>query len=239
MTDSPLSLHQLTKHYETIHALQEVTFSLNSGEIFGLIGLNGAGKTTLIKTVLQLTSATRGEARIFGIPHTEVRSRNHLAYLPEKFQPSKYLTGYEYLDLSASYYKLKLDTQKAQEIALALDFPVEKLGHKISSYSKGTAQKIGLIGTFLLDRPLLILDEPMSGLDPMARIRLKQKMQRYREQGHTLFFSSHILSDMDEICDRVAILHQGTLRYLGTPQDFKQDYPAASLEASFLNAIAA
>jgi ABC-2 type transport system ATP-binding protein len=238
-TEIPIAITHLSKHYDALVALRDVSLSLQRQEIFGLIGLNGAGKTTLIKALLQLTSATSGEIQLFGIAGEEVRARRNLSYLPEKFQPSKYLTGYEYLALCVSYYQLKLDKNAAQEIAQALDFPIEKLSHKIASYSKGTAQKLGLIGAFLVNRPLLVLDEPMSGLDPMARIRLKQKMQSYRDAGNTLFFSSHILSDMDEICDRVAILHQGELRYLGTPQAFKQQYPEATLEASFLQAIAA
>lgn len=239
MTTTPLAIHQVTKRYDTLTALDAVTLSLNAGEIFGLIGLNGAGKTTLIKSVLQLTTASQGEITIFGASATQVSTREKLSYLPEKFQPSKYLTGYEYLDLSLSYYGAKLNKETAAEVATALDFPVEKLAHKISSYSKGTAQKIGLIGAFLVNRPLLILDEPMSGLDPLARIRLKQKMQAYRDAGNTLFFSSHILSDIDEICDRIGILHAGKIRYIGTPQDFKKQYPAENLENSFLGAIAA
>lgn len=235
----PLHVENVSKRYGTLAALNEVTLSLKTGEIFGLIGLNGAGKTTLIKTVLQLTPASSGEITLFGQNATEVATRKKLSYLPEKFQPSKYLTGYEYLDLSLSYYGEKLDREAAAETAQALDFPVEKLAQKISSYSKGTAQKIGLIGAFLVNRPLLILDEPMSGLDPLARIRLKQKMQAYRDAGNTLFFSSHILSDIDEICDRIAILHEGTLRHTGTPKEFKGNYPAENLENSFLAAIAA
>jgi ABC-2 type transport system ATP-binding protein len=235
----PLFIEHVSKKYETIEALKDVSLQLKQGEIFGLIGLNGAGKTTLIKIILQLTSADTGEIKILEKPAEDVSARRNLSYLPEKFQPSKYLTGYEYLDLSLSYYGGKLDKEMAKEVAEALDFPAEKLAHKISSYSKGTAQKIGLIGAFLVARPLLVLDEPMSGLDPLARIRLKQKMQQYRDAGNTLFFSSHILSDMDEICDRVAILHHGVLRYLGTPQEFKKEFPAETLENSFLSAIAA
>jgi ABC-2 type transport system ATP-binding protein len=238
-SSAPLHIQNVSKDYDKLAALSGVTLSLHSGEIFGLIGLNGAGKTTLLKSILQLTRATSGEIHIFGQNAAEVSTRKKLSYLPEKFQPSKYLTGYEYLDLSLSYYGQRLNKDSAAETAEALDFPVEKLKHKISSYSKGTAQKIGLIGAFLVDRPLLILDEPMSGLDPLARIRLKQKMQTYRDAGNTLFFSSHILSDIDEICNRIGILHQGTLRHTGTPKEFKGSFPAENLENSFLAAIAA
>ncbi len=236
---SPLNVQNATKRYEKFTALDNASLELKAGEIFGLIGLNGAGKTTLIKTILQLTVEQQGDVYLFGQPAREVTSRRNLAYLPEKFQPSKYLTGLEYLDLCLSYYGEKLNRQTAEETAAALDFPPEKLSQKISSYSKGTAQKVGLIATFLVNRPLLILDEPMSGLDPLARIRLKARMRAYRDAGNTIFFSSHILSDIDEICDRIAILHAGKLRYTGTPKDFKGSYPAENLENSFLSAIAA
>lgn len=245
MTENPappqaatLAVQHISKRYDALIALNDFSLTLQCGEIFGLIGLNGAGKTTLIKTILQLTTASQGSISLFGQNATDVSTRKKLSYLPEKFHPSKYLTGYEFLELSLSYYGAKLDRNDAVDTARALDFPVDKLKSQISSYSKGTAQKIGLIGAFLVNRPLLILDEPMSGLDPLARIRLKQKMQSYRDAGNTLFFSSHILSDIDEICDRIAILHEGQLRYTGTPREFKEKFPAESLEVSFLQAIA-
>jgi ABC-2 type transport system ATP-binding protein len=203
------------------------------------VGLNGVGKTTLIKIILQLTPSDSGEVSIFGTPTTEVASRKHLSYLPEKFQPSRYLKGMEYLDLCLSYYGKKLDKDLARKTAEELDLGGAKLDMKVGSYSKGMGQKLGLVGAFLADTPLLILDEPMSGLDPLARIKLKKKIMEARQQGKTIFFSSHILADIDEICDRIAIIHGGGLRFYGTPADFKKTHPADSLEMSFLDAIAA
>jgi ABC-2 type transport system ATP-binding protein len=233
----PLSLHAVSKQYENLIALQDVSLTLQPQEIFGLIGLNGAGKTTLIKSILQLTSPDSGEIRVFDIPAQEVKARQNLVYLPEKFLPSKYLTGKEYLELSVSYYGQALHADAMEQEAVALDFPLEKLTHKIASYSKGTAQKLGLMGVFLTQRPLIILDEPMSGLDPLARIRLKQRMKACKAAGSTLFFSSHILSDIDEICDRMAILHHGQLRYSGAAAAFKSEDSTANLEQCFLAAI--
>jgi ABC-2 type transport system ATP-binding protein len=235
----PIQAKQVHKNYDQQTVLNNVSLSLNSGEIFGLIGLNGVGKTTLIKIILQLTSADSGEVFIFDKNATDVSSRRNLAYLPEKFQPSRYLRGMEYLDLALSYYGKKLDKELARKTAEDLDLPGSKLDNKISSYSKGMGQKIGLVGAILADTPLLILDEPMSGLDPLARIKLKQKLKECKAQGKTVFFSSHILADLDEICDRVGIIHGGEMRFTGTPAEFKKQHPAETLELSFLGAIAA
>lgn len=236
---TPLSITNISKSYGNHHVLDNVSLSLKEGEIFGLIGLNGIGKTTMIKCILQLSHADSGAASFFGIDSLKDDSRQNIAYLPEKFFPSKHLRGYEYLDLCLDYYGLKLDKEEAKKAAQDLELDVEALDNRISSYSKGMGQKIGLIGAFLSKRPLLILDEPMSGLDPKARIALKKKLLHYRDEGNTIFFSSHILADIDEICDRVAIIHDTKIRYLGTPKSFKEEFPETSLEQSFLTAIAA
>ncbi len=238
MSQIPFSIEHFSKSYDGRKVLDDISLELKHGEIFGLIGLNGIGKTTLIKCLLRLAYADSGKAEIFGVKSDNDDSRMKLAYLPEKFHPSKYLSGYEYLSFCLDYYHMKLDKPAARELAAALELAPEALDKRISSYSKGMGQKIGLIGAFLSQRPLLILDEPMSGLDPKARIALKRKLIDYRNAGNTVFFSSHILADMEEICDRVGIIHDTKIRYLGTPAGFKKEYPEASLEQSFLKAIA-
>lgn len=235
----PIAIDGVGKCYGKQRVLSDVSFSLKKGETFGLIGLNGVGKTTLIKMILQLIRANEGSVKLFGEPATDKESRKHLSYLPEKFQPSRYLKGMEFLEFALSYYGETLDKAEAEKTAEALDLDPKRLYDKISSYSKGMGQKVGLVGAFLVNRPLLILDEPMSGLDPLARIRLKKKMQEYKEAGNTTFFSSHILSDIDEICDRIGVIHDGGLQFLGTPAEFKRKFPAESLESSFLDSLAA
>lgn len=235
----PLKIDSIKKSYGKHQVLNNISMHLEPNEIFGLIGLNGIGKTTLIKSILQLTRSDAKHASLFGVDTTSDKARKKVAYLPEKFHPSKHLKGYEYLELNLDYYGLELNKTQANQYARDLDLNVEKLNQKISSYSKGMGQKIGLIGAFLSQCPLLILDEPMSGLDPLARIALKKKMIEYRKEGNTIFFSSHILADMDEICDRVGIIHNGRIRYIGTPESFKKEFPQESLEKSFLQAIAA
>ncbi len=237
MSTAPLSVESVYKSYGSHHVLDDVSFALKEGEIFGLVGLNGVGKTTLIKILLDLSSADKGEATIFGEPSDTVRARKRVSYLPEKFAPSRYLKGYEYLSLSLSYYGKKLDIEAARTLAKELDLDPNVLSRKVGSYSKGMGQKLGLIGAFLVDQPFMILDEPMSGLDPRARIALKEVMLRARRQGKTLFFSSHILSDIDEICDRIGIIHGTKLVYIGKAADFKPTFGETSLERAFLRAI--
>jgi len=234
---APLTVHGVHKSYEGRKVLEAIDFALNQGEIFGLVGLNGAGKTTLIKIILDLAKAEAGQAQIFGASTSRRETRRQLSYLPEKFQPSRYLKGFEYLDLSLSYYGKKLNSEQAKRGAKGLDLNPQVLDDRVGSYSKGMGQKLGLLGAFLIDAKLLILDEPMSGLDPRARILLKEMLLAARGEGKTIFFSSHILSDIDEICDRIGVIHEGKLFFIGTPAEFKSRYKDASLEKAFLNSI--
>ena len=141
--------------------------------------------------------------------------------------------------MALSYYGKKLDVEQAKQYARALDLDPGVLELRVGSYSKGMGQKLGLLGAFMVDAELLILDEPMSGLDPGARIKLKDMLLNERARGKTIFFSSHILSDIDEICDRIGVIHNGRLYFIGTPGDFKQKYDPSSLEKAFLKAIEA
>jgi ABC-2 type transport system ATP-binding protein len=235
----PLHIENVFKSYGKHRVLEDISFSLQPGEIFGLVGLNGAGKTTLIKLLLDLANANAGSAKVFGQASTTVKAREQLSYLPEKFSPSRYLKGFEHLALALSYYGKKLDRDKARTLASELDLNPDVLDRKVGSYSKGMGQKLGLIGAFMVDQPFMILDEPMSGLDPRARIALKEVMLRAKREGKTLFFSSHILSDIDEICDRIGIIHDSKLVYLGTAATFKPTFGEDSLERAFLKAIGA
>jgi ABC-2 type transport system ATP-binding protein len=234
----PLDVRNVSKRYGDNLVLDNVSLALRPGELFGLIGLNGVGKTTLIKTILDLSRPDSGEITLFGESCSDAKARRHISYLPEKFQPSRYLRGREYLELSLSYYNRKYDAERARQAAIAVDLEPEKLEFKVGAYSKGMGQKLGLMGAFLVDAPFLILDEPMSGLDPRARILLKEKLLECKREGKTIFFSSHILSDIDEICDRIGVISNSKLIFLGTPQEFKQTHPTETLEKSFLKAIA-
>jgi ABC-2 type transport system ATP-binding protein len=234
---SPVRTAAIHKSYAKRKVLENIDFALTPGEIFGLIGVNGAGKTTLIKILLDLAKADEGGAFIFDIPTTHIDARAKLSYLPEKFQPSRYLKGMEYLDLALSYYGKSLDRDVARKQAEAFDLRPEALDARVGSYSKGMGQKLGLLGAFMVGASLLVLDEPMSGLDPGARIKLKSRLLEEKAAGRTIFFSSHILSDIDEICDRIGVIHDGRLAFIGTPAEFKSRQGESSLEKAFLKVI--
>lgn len=234
---APLLVQDIHKSYGKHKVLENIDFSLNTGEIFGLIGLNGAGKTTLIKIMLDLITCENGGIEIAGISARNINARKNLSYLPEKFQPSRYLKGMEYLELALSYYGKSLDKEAARKKAIELDLNPDVLSLRVGSYSKGMGQKLGLVGAFLVDSSFLILDEPMSGLDPSARIKLKNELLANKQAGKTIFFSSHILSDIDEICDRIGVIHDGKLCFIGTPQAFKEKMLEKSLEQAFLRVI--
>lgn len=234
---APLFIDGVSKSFGAHHVLEQISLDLKEGEIFGLIGLNGVGKTTLIKIILDLIQADKGKVSMFGQATTSVGARSNLSYLPEKFSPSRYLYGHEYLSLSLAYYHRKLDIEAARIMAASLDLDPRVLEEKVGGYSKGMGQKLGLTGAFMVDQPFMILDEPMSGLDPSARIKLKEVMLQAKAQGKTIFFSSHILADIDEVCDRIGVIHDTKLLYVGTPEAFKPIYKETTLEKAFLRAI--
>ena len=234
---TPLNIEAVNKNFGQKRVLKDVSLSVETGQIYGLIGLNGVGKTTLIKIILNLLPADKGEAKFYGADVNIPEGRGNIAYLPEKFQPSPFLKGYEFLSLALSYHGKKLDIEEAKEKAQMLNLSPDMLAHRVSKYSKGMGQKLGLLSVLLADTPLLILDEPMSGLDPSARIKLKNILQELKAKGKTVFFSSHILSDIEEICDKIAIINDGSLIYEGTSESFLSEYEEKNLEMAFLKAI--
>lgn len=218
--------------------LKNINLEVNKNEIFGFIGLNGQGKTTLIKIILDLLDQDEGEVEIFGVSRILPESRRKVCYLPEKFQPSLHQTGYEFLNFVLGFYQIKFDEVKAFELCDSLELNHSFLHQKIHKYSKGMTQKLGLMAVFLSKADLIILDEPMSGLDPLARINLKRELMAYKKNGKAVFFSSHILSDMDEICDNIAVLHNAQIKFCGIPLDLKKKFAKDSLDQAFLAQIA-
>ncbi len=232
----PLKISEISKSFSS-KVLDQISFDVKPNEIFGFIGLNGIGKTTLIKIILDLLDQDHGEVEIFGVSRLLPSARKKVCYLPEKFQPSAHLKGEEFVKFVLDFYGKKFDTKKAQQICTSLDLNFEFLKQKVTKYSKGMTQKLGLLAVFLSEAELIILDEPMSGLDPKARIALKRELLAYKKAGKTIFFSSHILSDMDEICDSIAVLHNTKIAYYGTPQGFKKNHNEDSLDKAFLKEI--
>lgn len=235
----PLEIVGLNKNFKSNSVLQNVSLKVEKGQIFGLIGLNGVGKTTMIKIILGLLSQDSGTVKLFGEEASDKEARKKLSFLPEKFHPSQFLKGEEFLDLTCAYYGKEYVEAEAFRLARLLGLKPEVLHNRVSSYSKGMGQKLGLLSSMLVGAPFLMLDEPMSGLDPSARIALKDAMIDYvkADKNNTIFFSSHILSDIDEICDNIAILHDSRIIYQGKPDKFKKELKEKSLERAFLKAI--
>jgi len=217
--------------------ISDISLQTQPGEFFGLIGLNGAGKTTLIKSILGLRSQREGEISIFGKPCTNAESKQNLAYLPERFDPPWFLTGLEFLRFSLKLYGQKVSDDVFYEYAEKLALDKNALKRRVQTYTKGMRQKLGLLGTVLTNCKLLILDEPMSGLDPRARTLVKDMLMNIKSEGRTIFLSSHILADMDEICDNVAVLHDGHIQFTGTPSNLKKQTHCENLERAFLHFI--
>lgn len=240
----PVLLHiqNVYKSYEALPSLRSVSLELSVGETYGLIGLNGAGKTTLIKCMLDLQRANSGTITIAGIDSGDRMARAQLVYMPEKFAPPDYMNGMDYLVyINRAHRQKALPKGKLQKQAFSLCDELEldntALSKSVRAYSKGMLQKLGLIGCLLSDKPFLILDEPMSGLDPKARVLFRTAIQRLKEAGKTVLLCTHILNDIEILCDRVGILHQGQLLFSGTPQECCERFSANDLEQAFLNCL--
>ena len=201
-----LDIQHLAKNYGKLRVLHPLTLAIARGECFGLVGMNGAGKTTLIKCLLDFCDIDGGAIRILGTPHTETRARRPLAFLPENFLPPHSLTGRDFVQYMLALRELPYSEDATRALCVALDLDKQALDRQARSYSKGMTQKLGLAACFLSQAQLFVLDEPMSGLDPKARALLKRKLAELKQAGKTVFFSSHVLADVEEICDRMAIL---------------------------------
>ncbi len=232
-----ISVRELAAVYGKERVLRDVSFSVDQGEVFGLAGLNGAGKTTLIKVLLGLRDADKGEARIFGVSAGEQSVRRRLAYLPERFDPPWFLSGMDFLKFSVRLYNREWCENEALEAAEGFGLAPTVLKRRAHTYSKGMRQKLGLLSTMIAGCDLLLLDEPMSGLDPLSRVQVKKALLNLQKRGATIFFSSHVLSDMQEICSRLAVLDDGHIPYVGTPAQMVKKTAAKSLENAFLHCI--
>lgn len=232
-----IDFNGVCKRFDGHAALRSVSFAVPSGSIFGLVGLNGAGKTTLIKSLMDFSFPDSGEIRIFAQPATEAMARGAVAYLSERFVPPAYLTGLEYLQMMARLYGVEFDDERIAAAAAAIDFDVKYLGMRVGSYSKGSGQKLGIAAVLLSEQRLLVLDEPMSGLDPRARACLKAQIMAEQRRGATVLFSSHSLADIDELCNSFAVLHEGAIRFLGAAAELRSRTGEAALDAAFLKVI--
>ncbi len=215
-----LRVNNLTKDYASVRALDDLSIEVKRGECFGLLGPNGAGKTTLIKILLNLISASSGTVSIFNQPVANESIREKIGYLPEKVRMYDFLMGREFLDFQGKLYGMKPAVRKEQvEKCLKTVGMSEDGSRKIGEYSKGMVQRIGLAQALLNSPDLLLLDEPAAGLDPISNKEMRDILLQLKEKGVTIFINSHLLSEVEMICDRVAILHRGRLVRTGTKQE--------------------
>lgn len=237
MTFPALEFRQVSKRYGHTDALKAVTFSVSGGECFGLVGENGAGKTTLLKCLLDFCETDSGDMHIQGVPHTAPHARAALSFLPERFVPPYYLTGRDFLRYMLALQNQTFQDELATPMLTALDLDKSALTKPVRAFSKGMTQKLGLVASLLSGKAITVLDEPTSGLDPKARALLKQALRRMKEAGRTVFLTSHALADVAELCDRMAVLHQGRLQFAGTPAELCVQTGKADLEQAFLRCI--
>ncbi len=204
---------------QKIESLKNCNLTVYQGETFGLLGQNGAGKTTLLKTLLGIVLPTSGEGMLLGQPIGDRSVKEKIGYLPENPYFYDYLTGWEFLEFVAGLFQIPTSIQK-QRIPELLDLvglsKSAAIRKQLRQYSKGMLQRVGMAQALINDPELVFLDEPMSGLDPMGRYQIREIIVSLKEKGKTIFFNSHVLSDVEKICDRVAILAQGELICIGT-----------------------
>src|SRR3984957_18564724 len=218
-------------------AVDRLTLSVGTGEVFGFLGPNGAGKTTTMNVLLGFVNATSGTAKLFGVDVREPIARQRIGYLPELTYYYKFLTAEELLRFYAKIFGMnRADADRRIDELIKLVELEHARKRPIKSYSKGMQQRVGLAQALINNPDLLILDEPTSGLDPIGRMKVREIIQRLKNEGKTVFFSSHELGEVETVCDRVAILHQGQLKVEGKVNDLLQKYQT-HLEQIFLQII--
>lgn len=236
-----IEINNLTKDYETgfwrkrkVRALDGLTLSVESGQIFGFLGANGAGKTTTLKLLMRLIYPTAGTARILSRDISDVGMHARIGYLPENPYFYDYLTAREFLNYCGELFGQDRSTRERRTEELLTRVNLEKKGwdRQLRKFSKGMLQRVGLAQALVNDPEIVFLDEPMSGLDPVGRREVRDLIASLRTQGRTVFMCSHILSDIEVLCDSVAILKHGRLAHTGSLEELR------TREASTVEVIA-
>jgi ABC-2 type transport system ATP-binding protein len=209
---SVIRTEKLTKHYGRIEALRGVSLSVERGQIFGLLGQNGAGKTTLVKILLGITGLTEGTAQLLGEPVGATRVRRRVGYLPEDHRFPDYHTGASLLDFYGALLEVpRVERRKRIPEVLELVGLKGRMHYKIRTYSKGMKQRLGIAQAIFHNPELIFFDEPTDGVDPVGRRHIRDMMQTLKREDKTIFINSHLLGEVELICDRVAILQQGEM----------------------------
>ena len=201
---------------QKVRALKALDLEIRRGEVFGLLGPNGSGKTTTIKLILGLLFPTGGEALVFGKRATDVSKNERIGYLPEESYLYRFLNAEETLDFYARLFDMSPETRQERIDALIKQVGLDAARKRqLQEYSKGMARRIGLAQALINNPDLILLDEPTSGLDPIGTREMKDMILRLKDEGKTIVMCSHLLADVQDVCDRIAILHQGELKELG------------------------
>lgn len=232
-----INCKNVVKQYASKAVLDGVNLEIKQGEFFGLVGMNGSGKSTLIKAILDLVGINSGDITIQDRSHREVSSRENIAYLPDRFSPPVHLRGQDFIQYMLRLHGTVREKSEIDNTLESLDLDKEFLRESVNKLSKGMTQKLGLASCLLSGKSLLILDEPMSGLDPRARVLFKKQLSRLKQQGTTVFFSSHVLADVEELADTMAVLHNSKIYFSGTPEAFKQQFNGETVEQAYMNCI--
>lgn len=228
MTQTVIEIENLTKDYEVgflkkkkVRALDDLSLAVERGEIFGFLGANGAGKTTTIKLLMRLMFPSSGTARILGEDISSVKMHSRIGYCPENPYFYDYLTARELLTYFAELFGIEKKARKERVAGLLQRVGLEEKSwdKQLRKFSKGMLQRTGLAQALINEPEIVFLDEPMSGLDPVGRREIRELIAELRQKGTTVFMSTHILSDIEALCDRVAILRQGKLAAVGKLDD--------------------
>ncbi len=244
-SEAVIETRNLTKVYrdfwgrQKVRALKSLDLSIKRGEVFGLLGPNGSGKTTTIKLVLGLLFPTSGQALVFDRDATEVTKNERIGYLPEESYFYRFLNAEETLDFYGRLFDMSSEVRRERVSAL-----IEKVGltearrRQLKEYSKGMTRRIGLAQALINDPELILLDEPTTGLDPIGKRDIKDLILQLRDQGKTVVLCSHLLADVQDVCDRIAILYQGELKELGRVEDLLKVRDVTQIQASGLTSDA-
>ena len=234
-----IEIKNVTKSYEkNKNAVNNISLRINNNEIFGFLGPNGAGKTTTLKMITGILGIDKGDIYIdnYSIQKEPLEAKKRFGYVPDNPDMFLKLKGIEYLNFMADIYEVEENKRKEQIEKLSKLFEInDVLGNRIESYSHGMKQKVAIIGALLHEPNNLIIDEPMTGLDPKASFELKNIMRECTNQNKSVFFSTHILEVAEKICDRIGIINNGEIIFVGTIQEMREKLKEnKSLEELFM-----
>ncbi|HOC52694.1 MAG TPA: ABC transporter ATP-binding protein [Caldisericia bacterium] len=235
-----VSVNNLSKDYANLRAVDNISFTIEEGEIFGLIGPNGAGKTTTLRIMATILTPTSGDIKIFGydLKSEGQKIREIVSYLPEEAGAYKNLTGLDYLNFMASLYaNNKSEKDKFVENAIDIAKLEDRIKDKISTYSKGMVRKLLLSRSLMYKPKLAILDEPTSGLDVINSIEIRKIIKSFTQNGTTVLLSSHNMLEVEFLSDRIALINKGKILVEGKPDDLKKEYNARNIEEVFIGVI--